>query len=70
VKDLFKILPKLFRLFFFLVFALLLDFLLFNFVSVCPSCSTFSQFLQTPSSLSGPLIAAIASLLTIKAKKA
>ena len=66
MNKILPIIPKLVKLALFLIGALMLDVLAYAFFTPCPACTSFTQFIGTPLSLSGPLIASLASLVKIK----
>lgn len=47
-----------------LIGTLLLDFLAFSFLSACPACASFGQFITTPSALSSPILLSLGTYLT------
>ena len=60
--DFLKKLPKLFYLLFLLFLALIIDLLIFAATVACPGCASFSQFLASPSSLTGPVLVSLIAL--------
>lgn len=57
-----KKIAKIFYLLFLLILALLIDLLIFATTAGCPSCTSFSQFLTSSYSLTGPVVISLAGL--------